>query len=637
VAHDRRVLTVDASAADRLVELLGDDLDHGRPDRSFSPFWSNVGLGFADASGDAAGGFAGGPGAAHDAAAADRGEPRRSPGVATLYLHYNRVTRALGAPFLAVAGTLRSDRRGALAVDQTLDDGGRIRVAFGDTNTFLVEAEGVPVARLAFLDDPALERLRVARRGAWRRYDALLPTLDERDPDRAFPIALGVRLLRGSWDDDAEPGRMRADADGVLRLAVTVALLDVDDRSHEERLAHAPASFDEAEARSRRWLADALGAWTPPEPTPEAARLAATAAYALLTNTCAAPGLLAGRLASFPSRGGYPVHFLWDACFHVLGLELMTPRLASDALELLVDRLRADGKMPHFIASTWVRPHASQPPLVGWAAERLIERRGDLGLARRLLPGLDANNGWWLTQRMTRFGLIACDDPFETGWDDTPRLDRGPILALDMNAYLLRQLRATARLAERLGEVAIAARNAERADRLDAAILERLYDPERRVFLDAGADDGLRRPLVTPAALLPLWAGVSLEREEAQAMVREVLLHPAKLFGAVPFPSVAYDEPAYRSGQWWRGPTWPPIAVLMIELLQDLGFRAEGIEAERRLYELLLRDGDLHELFDSRTGAGLGQRHQGWTAATFLWLAARRTPANTATSDLMEA
>jgi hypothetical protein len=196
VARDRRVLTVDTAAADRLVELLGDDLDHGRPDRSFSPFWSNVGLGFADAVGDAAAGFAGGPGAAHAPGAAGGGEPRRSPGIATLYLHYNRVTRALGAPFLEVAGTLRTEERGALAVTQTLADGGRLRVAFGDTDTFLVEVAGVPTARLAFLDDPALERLRVSRGGARRRYDALLPTLDPRDPDRAFPIAIGVRLLQ---------------------------------------------------------------------------------------------------------------------------------------------------------------------------------------------------------------------------------------------------------------------------------------------------------------------------------------------------------------------------------------------------------------------------------------------------------
>lgn len=615
---------MDPATADRLVELLGDDLDHGRPDRSFSPLWSSIGLGFADDVGAAEAAFAGGPNFARGPGTTEDGGVRRSPGIATAYLHYNRVTRALGAPFLEIDGALRSDARRALSVEQTLADGGRLRVAFADTDTFVVETERVPNARLAFLDDPALARLRTARHAAVRRYDATVPTLDPRDPDRAVPITVVVRVLRGAWDDDLEPGRLVADADGVLRFVVMVTLLDVDDPRGEPSFDGQAGSFEEALARSRTWLAEALGEWTVPEPTPEAGRLAATAAYALLTNTCAAPGLLAGRLASFPSRGGYPVHFLWDSCFHVLGLERMAPRLASDALELLTDRQRGDGKMPHFITSTWVRPLASQPPLVGWAAERLVERRGDLGLARRLLAGLDANNRWWLTQRMTRFGLIACDDPFETGWDDTPRLDQGPILALDMNAYLLRQLRATVRLAERVGEATIAARNADRASHLDAAILERLYDPVRHVFLDAGADDGERRDLLTPAALLPLWAGVSMERERARAMVRDVLLDPERLFGAVPFPSVAYDEPSYRSGEWWRGPTWPPIAVLMIELLHDLGFAAEGIEAERRLYDLLLRDGDLHELFDSRTGAGLGQSHQGWTAATFLWLAARR-------------
>jgi hypothetical protein len=62
----------------------------------------------------------------------------------------------------------------------------------------------------------------------------------------------------------------------------------------------------------------------------------------------------------------------------------------------------------------------------------------------------------------------------------------------------------------------------------------------------------------------------------------------------------------------------------MIEVLHDLGFAAAATEAEDRLYRTLLRDGELHELFDSRTGTGLGQRHQGWTAAAFLWLAARQ-------------
>ena len=659
MAAHRAVLTVPGTAglatADRLVALLGDDLDHGGPDTSFSPFWSNVGLGFALPSpADATPGLASSTGFAGGPAAAARGGPAaaaragaRGPGIATLYLHLNRVTRALGAPFLEVPGRLRREARTALSVEQDLE-AGRLRVAFCAPDTFVVEAEGVPHGRLAFLDEPELRGLRVERRGAERRYLARVATLDARDPDPALPLVVGARLAHGAWDDADGTGRLRADADGSWCLIVTVALLEVDDGRIDAALDAAPESVDEARDRSRGWLAEALGGWRLPRSDPAAERLAAAAAYALLANGAAAPGLLAGpargaepqghrapgtrpapaapgrRVASYPSRGGYPVHFLWDACFHVLGLEAMAPQLATDALEVLTDNLRPDGKLPHFVAATWVRPGASQPPLVGWAAERLVTARGDLGLARRVLPALVANHRWWLANRGTHFGLLRCDDPYESGWDDTPRLDGGPILALDMNAYLLRSLHAAARMAERLGDAALAADQRAHARRLDAALLRHLYDGERNLFLDADAETGERRPLLTPAAFLPLWAGVSLDRERTRAMVRDALLDPERLFGPVPFPSVAYDDPAFRPDHWWRGPAWPPIMLLMIELLHDLGFTTEARDAEERVYRLLLRDGELRELFDARTGAGLGQRHQGWTAAAFLWLVARR-------------
>jgi hypothetical protein len=610
--------------ADRVVALLGDAIAYDTPDRSFSPFWSNVGLGFragvgAGAPGLAsAAGFAGGPAAATDAAP-ELGHG--APGIAACFLHVNRITRTLGAPFLEAPGRWLDEHADALSVVQRLD-GGRLRVAFAATDAFVVESEGLPSVRLAWLDDPELARLRLEGRGAVRRWRALLPTLDARDPDAFLPLTVAVRVVRGRWDED-DGGRVLCDADGTLCVVVALGLLDSDDADLDARL-DAAAGFDEALARSRRWLADALGPWRPPAPSPDAERLAATAAFALLANTCAAPGAMKGRLASFPSRGGYPVHFLWDACFHTLALERFAPPVARDALEVLLDAQRADGKVPQFVASTWVRPGASQPPLLGWAGERMVEHGDDLPLARRLVAALDANHRWWRAQRGTRFGLIACDDPFETGWDDSPRLDDGPILALDQNAYLLRQLRATARLAARVGDDAVAARSSAHAEALARAIVAHLYDPDRNLFLDADAASGARRPLLTPAAFLPLWAGVPLPRDRVDAMVRGALLDPRRLFGAVPFPSVAYDEDAYRPGAWWRGPSWPPIMMLMIETLRGLGYEDAARDAEARTYRTILADGELRELFDSATGRGLGQRHQGWTAAVFLWIAARQ-------------
>ena len=35
-------------------------------------------------------------------------------------------------------------------------------------------------------------------------------------------------------------------------------------------------------------------------------------------------------------------------------------------------------------------------------------------------------------------------------------------------------------------------------------------------------------------------------------------------------------------------------------------------------FDVMIEDGQLHELFDSRTGEGMGNVQQGWTAAVFL-------------------
>ncbi len=600
------------------IVALGDALDYSTPDTSFSPFFSTVGLGFDDA-----------------------------PGIHALYLHYNRLTTTFGLPLLRFDGALVRRQQTALGVRQELE-AGTVDIAFYDHNAWLVECQGVPhldfnwnALKIAEQYTGLYFPFGMSGGSGWmsvpaeqwsappssplddgaRLFGAYLPTPDDRDPDRTFPFLLGLRVVRGrvAGDSGRERVRIEPDREGVIVVAFAAEALDVASGSVRSRLA-APPSVEEARARTATWFTSTLGGLGLEAVAPHERQLLHSAAHSLMLNMYRAPGLLDGRVAACPSRGGYPAHFLWDACFQNLAVALMRPGLAEDSLLLLTENTRADGKMPHFICSTWTRPNESQPPLVGWAGLKLIQGKHDLDLARQLLPVLQRNTTWWLANRITAYGLIGTSSGFETGWDNTPRLDQGPIVACDMNSYLLSQMRACEAMARLLGDEATATILAAQADDYAGRIVAVLYDERDGLFHDRLIETGAYLPLKTPAIFLPLWAGASPSETAARRMIETCLLNPATFFGRFPFPCVAYDESAYDPDEWWRGPVWLPIAYLMLETLDRYGYHAARQEAARRLYDMVLRDGQLCELFNSATGQGRGCRQQAWTAAIFLKL-----------------
>ena len=89
------------------------------------------------------------------------------------------------------------------------------------------------------------------------------------------------------------------------------------------------------------------------------------------------------------------------------------------------------------------------------------------------------------------------------------------------------------------------------ADKLAGLMVKYLYDPDQNMFFDAYADSGKRQTLITSSAMLPLWCGVPLPEEKIQDMIRNWMLNPEKLYGDVPFPSVAYDQDCYEAGGWF--------------------------------------------------------------------------------------
>lgn len=473
-----------------------------------------------------------------------------------------------------------------------------------------------------------------------------VPRTDSRDPDpdHALTICLMVPAtfaITGAIADGSEANarshdfRIKTEGPLVLGFAAPADQFAKNEQTLVLGIGEGPTA-DKIEARmphgrhvdlevssaaSTEWLDNALDRFTFDD-IPRKLRLHyAKAAYQILSNTKAPRGQIS-RHASFPSRGTYCAHYLWDACFTNLGVGQFNEHLANEFLVALCENQEPDGKIPHFVCATWNRPGESQPPLIAWSAWRLYERYRNKELIRDVYEPLVRMVDWWFENRdEDGDGLAEYQHALESGWDDSPRFDRGRIAAVDLNAYLNREMRLLAKMAAVLARDSEAPAWEKRAAEHAKVIYARLFDPETHVFYDRLVGEDRLHKVLTPASFAPLWAEVPLPKGAAHEMIAKYLTNPKRFFGSRPFPVVAYSDPHYVPGKWWRGPVWPNIAWAMTEVLRLHGFTKEHKEAVRRLLEMMTRHPELCELYDSATGAALGAQGLCWTCAVFMELA----------------
>ncbi|WP_314221532.1 MGH1-like glycoside hydrolase domain-containing protein [Streptomyces zaehneri] len=200
------------------------------------------------------------------------------------------------------------------------------------------------------------------------------------------------------------------------------------------------------------------------------------------------------------------------------------------------------------------------------------------------------------------------------------------------NALLIASEHALARIAYELGATGTA-RHA-RAERLTAALVERLWDPAEGMFFcrdlrggdpDPGPDrDPRPRPL--PGALVRE-RGVSglvplllpgLPREVAAALVR-TLRGPHFGLGATTRLAPSYDllGEAFDPHRYWRGPAWFNTSWLLERGLRLHGDQT-GADALRRAVLDIADTSDFAEYVDPYTGEACGATGFSWTAALTL-------------------
>jgi hypothetical protein len=349
---------------------------------------------------------------------------------------------------------------------------------------------------------------------------------------------------------------------------------------------------------------------------------------------------------SQPSPGRYPWQWYWDSCFAAIVWRRFEPARARAELESLLTAQRPDGFIGHTIF--WDRPvslsrlafynvfsrssfqtETIQPPLLAWAWRIAV---GDPTAE----PRIGAQMDWLAAHRdLEGDGLLWILQPDESGLDASPKFE--PVWGWRSNGRLgfpllvrrnrklgfdARRVRAAGHpllcetLVNTMWSLSLQALGRPSAT---PALVDRLWDERRGIFVDESQPGGTRPDVLTWTAFAPL-ALPDLPEQIGRRLVEEHLLNEREFLTPVAPPSVSASEPSYEPDgghgllrRYWRGPTWVNSAWMAWLGLRRLGYEAEARRLADGMIGAVAREG-LREYYDPRSGKGLGAKDFAWSA-----------------------
>ena len=345
-----------------------------------------------------------------------------------------------------------------------------------------------------------------------------------------------------------------------------------------------------------------------------------------LANNLVAPLGMIRYEAMMPSKAQYLGIWNWDACFHAVGLMHLDPELARNQLRTLLAVQCEDGMIPDVVHDEGIVDHidhpitarVTKPPVVAWAALKIHKIDPNADFLREIYPALKRWNGWWMGQRTGQIeGLAHYQHPYSSGLDDSPLWEHGfPVVAPDLNTYLVIQMEALAVIAETLGFSDEGHSWRRKSEQVLSRMLEVLYDAKQGYFWPRHSDQPILER--TPFNLYPLWTGrIPLEVE---ARLVEHLNNPDLFWGPYPLSTVARTSDAYAPTTMWRGPVWININYIFVEALKRVGRFELAEQLRRRTLALVARNEGIYEFYDPEQGTPpeMAAPMFGWSAALFI-------------------
>lgn len=317
----------------------------------------------------------------------------------------------------------------------------------------------------------------------------------------------------------------------------------------------------------------------------------------------------------------------WDCAFAAIGILPFDPELAKEQIEMFIHLQQPSGLFPDLLNGEGrLYDRYGKPPVLSWAAERIVHSENDFAWARKVYPAFRRNTVYWENKRYTpETGLFfydsETDEPeqrdlearWESGWDNAVRWDPGilNIYPIDLNCYMTMNYRALSYLAERAEDAVGAAEYRQKAERLALRIETAFWSEREACYYDLRRDF-VHTGVLSPASFMPLFIG-SASPERASRMA-EYAADPRKMYPG--FPSVSYDSPQFDPEGYWRGRTWLNIAWFALTGLKRYGFDKIADECRKTILDWVRADiGGINENYNPLTGKPLGVPRFSWSAA----------------------
>ncbi|HEU4641743.1 MAG TPA: hypothetical protein VFS44_04750 [Gemmatimonadaceae bacterium] len=323
---------------------------------------------------------------------------------------------------------------------------------------------------------------------------------------------------------------------------------------------------------------------------------------------------------------------------------LRDPEHARGVLRTFLEHQQPDGAIPARIPFDHLRETGVQQADWGGALQALDAVWPDDAFLREIYPGLARYAEWLARTRDPRAaGLIAVQDASEVGQEGWPRFHDAERVAgtpallagADAAAWAYGVFRALERLAPRAGHPGESTRWCALAERVAAAVRERMWDPASELFSDVRAADGERTGVKGVTCFFPYLG--DLARAEHVAGLERHLLARDEFWTPFPIPSAPLDDPRFSAeGEWdgargarpWNGRAWPFATSHVVEALVRVAragaprLRAPAAQLLHRFIRMMFHDGDLarpncHEHYNPLTGhasvaRGIDDHQQSW-------------------------